>query len=90
MSHRSIIIVVGAFASPLGGVYIISCSQAESLPDFEISMGGKKFVLKGEQYVMKIKILGFPVCILGMVGIDIPPPRGPLWILGESPDPTLH
>lgn len=75
---------VGAFASPMGGVYIISCAQAKNLPDFEVTMGGRKFVLKGHHYIMKVKLLGFPVCILGMVGIDVPAPRGPLWILGDT------
>eukprot|EP00474_Spongospora_subterranea_P010419 CRZ10877.1 hypothetical protein [Spongospora subterranea] len=75
---------MGAFASPLGGIYVISCGQAKSLPDFTIDMGGRKFVLSGPQYVMKVKVFGFPVCILGMVGLDIPAPRGPLWILGDT------
>lgn len=75
---------VGAFASPLGGQYILSCSSVSSLPDFEVSVAGKKFTLTGDQYVMKVKMFGFPVCLLGMMGIDIPAPRGPLWILGDT------
>ena len=75
---------VGAFASPMGGTYIMSCSAVSSLPDFEVGVAGQTFRLTGEQYIMRVKMFGFPVCILGMMGIDVPAPRGPLWILGDT------
>lgn len=78
----------GAFQSPIGGVYVMSCSKAGTLPDFEVTLAGRKFVVHGEQYIMRVKMFGFPICILGMMGIDVPAPRGPLWILGHAPRPA--
>lgn len=81
---------IGAFASPAGGTYILSCSQADSLPDFQVTVGGRKFSLSGRQYLMKVKVYGFPVCVLGLIGMDIPAPMGPLWILGTAPQRVVR
>jgi len=44
-------------------------------------MGGFDFVLTPNDYL--IQQAGDPLCVLGILGLDIPPPAGPLWIMGD-------
>lgn len=62
-----------------GGAWTIPCSSLSSLPDFVLKFGGAEFALKPEQYVIQTA----RICISGFMGIDIPPPAGPIWIVGD-------
>jgi len=72
---------LGATAVIPGEEYTILCAKGPSLPDIHIGLNGVDYVLTPTQYL--IEEAGDPLCVLGILGIDIPPPAGPLWILGD-------
>ena len=51
-------------------------------PDMMITIGGKTWVLKPEDYIINAENANVE-CILGMMGMDMPANIGPLWIMGD-------
>ncbi|KAH1200653.1 Aspartic proteinase [Glycine max] len=68
--------------SPMGES-AVDCGNISSLPVVSFTIGGRTFDLSPEEYVLKVGEGPVAQCISGFTAIDIPPPRGPLWILGD-------
>lgn len=64
--------------SILGKEYVVDCSA--KLPDLTFTLGGKDYTLKQADLILQAS---GSQCVLGLTGLDVPPPRGPLWILGD-------
>jgi len=71
--------LVGAkpIAFGLTGEYSIDCNA--KAPDMEFSLGGNTYTLALKDYIINEG----GECLFAMMGIDIPAPNGPLWILGD-------
>jgi len=65
--------------SVMGKEYIIDCSKKSSLSNLDITLGGQNFTLTPDDYIISLS----GQCLFAFVGITVPPPRGPLWIMGD-------
>ncbi|KAI8324206.1 endopeptidase [Martensiomyces pterosporus] len=61
------------------GQYVVDCSKIPSLPPFTLQFGGKPYTLNADDYILNVQ----GQCISGFMGMDVPEPLGPIWIIGD-------
>lgn len=61
------------------GQYQVDCAKVPGLPELGFYFGGKRYPLKGEDYVLQVQ----GTCISAFTGMNINLPHGSLWIIGK-------
>lgn len=62
------------------GTYTVDCSKISSMPDLTLTIDNKDYVLSASDYILQT---GENNCLSAFTGLDIPPPMGPIWIVGD-------
>lgn len=62
----------------------VDCSTVPKLPQLIFKFGSDNFVLRAEDYILQVQEGTQTVCIVGIMGLDLPPSLGEAFIIGDS------
>uniref|UniRef100_A0A671KS16 renin n=1 Tax=Sinocyclocheilus anshuiensis TaxID=1608454 RepID=A0A671KS16_9TELE len=64
--------------------YTVNCNLVKLLPTVTFHLGGQEYSLMEEDYILWQSEFGEDICTVTFKALDVPPPTGPIWILGAN------
>lgn len=68
----------------VAGEWLVICRRIPDMPNITFMVDGVPFTYTPKDYVLVIEDQGQTQCLSAFMGMDIPEPTGPFWILGDA------